>query len=98
MSITVILVQAIHWFTYILIGLIVVNVLLSWLRLSPNSPVVRVVTALTEPILGPIRRVLAKSPLGGPGMPLDFSPLLAYLLIEFCGNLLTALVTSLRLG
>jgi YggT family protein len=46
------------------------SVILSWLSLSPDHPVVRVVGALTEPLLGPIRRVLPD--LGG----FDFSPLI----------------------
>jgi YggT family protein len=37
---------------------VLVAVVLSWLRLSPDNPVVRVVAALTEPVLAPIRRVL----------------------------------------
>ena len=95
MSIAAILVRAIQIFTYILIALLLANVVLSWLRLRPNSPIVRFVYGLTEPILGPIRRLLAKSPLGGPGMPLDFSPLLAYLLIQFVSSLLVSLISSL---
>lgn len=33
-------------------------VILSWIRLPPDNPLVRVTSALTEPLLGPIRRVL----------------------------------------
>jgi YggT family protein len=38
--------------------IVFVSVVLSWLRLSPDNPVVRVVALLTEPVLKPIRKVL----------------------------------------
>jgi YggT family protein len=44
-------------------------VIASWLKLSPEHPLVRVTSALTEPVLAPIRRVLPS--MGG----LDFSPM-----------------------
>jgi len=37
---------------------VLVAVVLSWLRLSEDNPVVKITSALTEPVLGPIRRVL----------------------------------------
>lgn len=48
-------------------------VILSWLNLSPDNPFVRVVTALTEPVLGPIRKVMPD--LGG----IDLSPMVLLL-------------------
>ncbi len=48
-------------------------VILSWLNLSPDNPLVRVVTALTEPVLGPIRKVMPD--LGG----IDLSPMVLLL-------------------
>jgi YggT family protein len=44
-------------------------VIASWLNLSPEHPLVRVTSTLTEPVLAPIRRVLPS--MGG----LDFSPM-----------------------
>ncbi|HEX3775847.1 MAG TPA: YggT family protein [Polyangiaceae bacterium] len=44
-------------------------VIASWLRLPQDHPLVRLTSALTEPLLAPIRRVLPS--VGG----LDFSPL-----------------------
>jgi YggT family protein len=44
-------------------------VILSWVRLSPDNSLVRITTALTEPVLSPIRRVLPS--MGG----LDLSPM-----------------------
>ena len=59
--------------TYIidLYSLIVfVAVILSWVQLPDNNPVVRFVNSLTEPLLRPIRRALPS--MGG----LDFSPII----------------------
>jgi YggT family protein len=45
------------------------SVILSWLQLSPDNPVVRVTHALTEPVLEPIRKIMPN--LG----PFDLSPM-----------------------
>ncbi len=49
--------------------IVFVAVVLSWLRLSPDNPVVKITRALTEPVLAPIRKVLPSA--GG----FDFSPM-----------------------
>ncbi len=51
------------------------RVILSWLNLSPESPITRIIEQITEPILLPIRRIIPRF-----GM-LDFSPMIAILLI-----------------
>jgi YggT family protein len=52
---------------------ILLVVLASWLKLPPEHPLVRITSALTEPVLAPIRRVLPS--VGG----LDFSPMVLLL-------------------
>ncbi len=47
---------------------VLASVILSWVHLPPDNTLVRIVTALTEPVLAPIRRVLPD--VGG----MDFSP------------------------
>ena len=59
-----------------------VTVVLSWLRLSPDNPVVRLLARLTEPVLAPIRERL---PSGG---GFDFSPMLVLLGIQLLKRLL----------
>ncbi len=73
---------AVNWFFSILEGLIFIRVFMSWIPPIQRSKFGRVIYMLTEPLLGPIRRLLAKSPLGGPGMILDFSPLIVWVLME----------------
>lgn len=56
--------------------LILINVIFSWVRPNKNSPLVKFVYHVTEPILEPFKRFsIAGS--------IDFSPFLAILLIEF---------------
>lgn len=62
--------------------LILIRVLLSWFPVNRNNPIINIIYILTEPILEPIRRLLNKSPLGGSGMMLDFSPVIAGVFFE----------------
>jgi len=61
---------------------ILVRVVLSWLPVDHDQPWVRFVVDVTEPVVGPIRRVLPS--FGG----LDFSPLVAMLLLQLMRNML----------
>lgn len=59
------------------------RVILSWFPISPDSPMAslyRLVYALTEPVLGPIRRVMPSVGFGGMG--LDLSPLIVLFALE----------------
>jgi YggT family protein len=47
---------------------VLASVILSWVQLPPDNPFVKIISALTEPVLAPIRRVLPAVA----GM--DFSP------------------------
>jgi YggT family protein len=53
------------------------RIILSWFPISPDSPfaaIFRTLYTITEPVLGPIRRVLP--PVGMGGMGLDLSPII----------------------
>jgi YggT family protein len=55
------------------------RIILSWFPVEPGSGLASVygfLYALTEPVLGPIRRVIP--PLGMGGMGLDLSPLIVF--------------------
>ncbi|NLN26808.1 MAG: YggT family protein [Firmicutes bacterium] len=53
------------------------RVILSWLPLGRDNPVVRFIYDMTEPIMRPFRGVLP--PVGG----LDFSPMLVFLVFHW---------------
>ena len=56
--------------------IVFVTVILSWVRLSPENPVVRISQTLVEPVLAPIRRILPD--LGG----IDLSPMVLLLALR----------------
>ena len=59
------------------------RIIFSWFPISPGSAmasVFSVLYTLTEPVLGPLRRVLP--PIGFGGMGLDLSPLIVVLVVR----------------
>jgi YggT family protein len=68
-----ILARVIDIYSYVILA----SVILSWVNLPPDNPLVKVITALTEPVLGPLRRLVPS--IGG----LDFSPLLLMMVLQF---------------
>ncbi|MBI3964389.1 MAG: YggT family protein [Chloroflexi bacterium] len=72
----------------ILMWAIIARSLLSWFRLAPDHPIIRVLDDVTEPILAPLRRVI---PLVG---PLDISPIVAIILLNVAQTLLVRALSS----
>lgn len=85
------LIQAIHIFFDLLEKLIFVRIIVSWLPIGYNNPIMQLLYHLTEPILGPVREMVDKSPIGG-GMGLDFSPIFALILLSLVQALLIAAI------
>ena len=74
-----------NWFSFILTGAIIIRVLFSWFAMgNAGGPVIRLLDDITEPVLGPLRRVIPTL-----GM-IDISPIIAIFLIQG--------ITSLVLG
>jgi YggT family protein len=65
---------------------ILARILLSWIQVNPDNPIIRFIHEITEPILGPIRRILPS--MGG----LDISPMLALILIQILERVLITIV------
>jgi len=61
---------------------VLVSVIVSWLSLAEDNPIVRVTRTLTEPVLGPIRRLLPT------GAGLDISPMVLLLGIRLLKRVL----------
>jgi YggT family protein len=59
-------------------------VVLSWIRLSEDNPFVMFINRVTEPVLGPVRRLLPD--LGG----FDFSPMLVLMALRLLRGLLAS--------
>ena len=74
------LITAVDWFFTALYIILLVRILLSWFP-HVRGQWVRTIFRITEPVLAPMRKIIQRSPLGGPGMIIDFSPIFAFLLI-----------------
>jgi YggT family protein len=68
----------IGWLLGLYTWVIIAAALISWVNPDPYNPVVQILRRVTEPVLRPIRNVLARYQTG-----LDFSPLVAILIIQF---------------
>ncbi len=87
---SLLLTDAINVFFRILYILIIIRVLMSWIPGSIYSSIGRLIYSLTEPILGPAKRMMDKSPLGG-GM-IDFSPVIALFVLDIIQMILLYIV------
>jgi len=76
----------------ILYVLILARIVVSWLNLSPWNPLVRWLRRIVDPILLPFRRILPA--FGG----IDFSPLLAILVIFFLARLIQGFISITQGG
>lgn len=64
---------------------ILARVLMSWVQVDPYSPLARTIFNLTEPVLQPIRNLLP------PASGLDFSPIIAIILLQIVGQILASM-------
>jgi YggT family protein len=67
----------------------IARALLSWFRISYYHPVARFLIQITEPLLAPLRRYIP--PVGG----LDFTPMVALLILWLVEQLLQLLVVAM---
>ena len=65
---------------------ILARILISWVPIDRNNRFIVILYQITEPILGPIRRVMPN--LGG----LDLSPMIALILIEVAERVLVTIL------
>lgn len=59
------------------------RIITSWIRLDPSNPIVDWLYRLTEPVLGPVRRLLPIQAMG-----IDFSPIIVFLLLSVIRRIL----------
>ncbi|MDR2183058.1 MAG: YggT family protein [Clostridiales bacterium] len=87
----IILAEAVWNFGNFLVVILMIRVIMSWIPFNPDGvlgKIFGILSAFTEPFVSPIRRLIQRSPLGGPGMMIDFSPMLAFLAIRLITTLL----------
>jgi YggT family protein len=59
---------------------IIIRIVISWLPFPRDNKLVIILYQITEPILAPIRALIQRSAIGR-NMMLDFSPIIAFMLI-----------------
>ena len=65
---------------------IFLRVLLSWFSINPFNPLISLLDQITQPVLGPLRRIIP--PIGG----LDITPIVALFLLQIIERMLLSLV------
>jgi len=90
-----VLIEAVRIFSQFLWMLIFARIIMSWFPSLREGPLGGLLFALTEPIIGPVRKILQKTPLGGPGMVLDFAPLASFLLIRIAEMVIVSFLMNL---
>lgn len=91
-----ILLQSTAMFFTFLRVLLFARIIMSWIALGGGGGgLFRLVYNLTEPLLMPIRNVIHRSPLGGPGMMIDFSVLILFVLLQVGEGIVINLIRSL---
>jgi len=69
--------------------LLVIRIILSWFGVNPYNELVQILFRITDPILAPFRRLPLRI-----GM-IDFSPIVAFLVIAFLRNFIVGVLTQL---
>ena len=71
----------------VLFFIIVARVILSWIPIgNPNNVIINFIYEITEPILAPIRKLIPFS------LPLDFSPIIALILLRLIETFIIGLI------
>jgi YggT family protein len=83
-----VLVQLVQTLFEIYTFILLARVLMTWFQVDSYNPLVRVLFQLTEPLLAPIRRLLPPT-----GM-MDFSPIVAFIVITVAERIVVALLAS----
>lgn len=85
------LIRLINFVINIYTFLIIARAIISWVNPDPYNQVVRILDRLTEPVLYPIRKLLWR--VTG-NLPMDFSPIIAIVLIRIVGSFLIRILNS----
>ena len=86
------LISAVNRFFDVVTILLFIRVILSWFPMAANNRFGEMLFMLTEPILQPIRNLVHRSPLGGPGMIIDFSVIIAFILLNVLRNIIVSVL------
>lgn len=69
--------------------LIIIRVFLSWIPHDPYKPIFRFIYEITEPFLAPFRKLIGRT------MAIDFSPIIAIVVLRLIESLVLNLLNNL---
>ena len=93
-----ILAQLVYWICQILIFILIARAILSWIvfygrqHKSILGRIYSVLTAITEPIVAPVRKLISRFINTG---PVDIAPLATFLIVMIVSRILTAILLGL---
>jgi YggT family protein len=87
----ILLIKLVNFVLNIYTFLIIARAIISWVNPDPYNQVVRILDKFTEPVLYPIRKLLRR--VTG-NLPMDFSPIIAIVLIQIVGSFLIRILNS----
>ena len=94
----IILAQLVYWVCQILIFILIARAILSWVVYygrqfnSPLGRIYQILSAITEPIVAPVRRLISRFINTG---PVDIAPLATFVIIMLVRVILTAILLGL---
>jgi len=98
----IILAQLIYWVCQVLIIVLIARTVLSWIVFygrqfnTPLGRIYNVLSAITEPIVAPVRKLISRFINTG---PIDIAPLATFFIIMIISRVLTAVLYNLaRIG
>ena len=86
------IISAVNMLFNVITIMLFIRVILSWFPMAANNRLMELLYVLTEPILVPIRTLVHRSPLGGPGMVIDFSVLIAFILLRLAQGFIISIL------
>lgn len=91
----ILILKTLYYFLYALQMIVFISVMLSWFPIDRNNKLIEFINSITEPVLSPIRVLIKKSIFGGRGggMIVDFSPLIAILIISMLQRLVQSMIS-----
>ena len=89
-----VLAQAVDVFFTVLYVMLFARIILSWFPMR-RGRFMELLFAFTEPVLAPVRNLVQRSPLGGLGMVLDFSPLIVFILLRLARRIIVPFIANL---
>jgi len=93
-----ILAQLVYWICQILIIVLIARAILSWIVFygrqfnTPIGRIYQILSAITEPIVAPVRRLISRFINTG---PIDIAPLATFFIIMIISRVLTAILLGL---